>query len=131
MLSAKSNGIKSSMNPAISPPKPCFEQGCPQLTHETYCDTHRKAHSKRYERSRPNRNARGYNYRWRKERIAFLNRHPLCVECLKHDVVTKATEVDHIVPHKGNQELFWNSENWQALCKSCHSAKTNAERGDI
>lgn len=34
--------------------------------------------------------------------------------------VTSATVVDHIVPHRGNNELFWDKSNWQALCKPCH-----------
>lgn len=40
-----------------------------------------------------------------------------------------ATDVDHIVPHKGNHELFWDRDNWQALCHHCHSVKTATEDG--
>ncbi|WP_343073149.1 HNH endonuclease signature motif containing protein [Salicibibacter cibarius] len=58
----------------------------------------------------------------------FLRRNPLCVHCEEDGLLTPATEVDHIVPHKGDKELFWDSENnWQSLCKSCHSIKTNKE----
>jgi 5-methylcytosine-specific restriction protein A len=32
--------------------------------------------------------------------------------------------VDHIIPHRGDQYLFWDQENWQALCKDCHDRKT-------
>ena len=62
---------------------------------------------------------RGYGHRWRKARRAYLYKHPFCVQCN-----TAANEVDHIIPHKGDWMLFWDMENWQALCKSCHSRKT-------
>ncbi|WP_330848890.1 HNH endonuclease [Mangrovicoccus ximenensis] len=31
-----------------------------------------------------------------------------------------AQVVDHIQPHRGDQSLFWDVSNWQALCKCCH-----------
>ena len=40
------------------------------------------------------------------------------------------TGVDHIVPHRGDQKLFWDGEGrgtWAALCKRCHDAKTARE----
>ena len=37
---------------------------------------------------------------------------------------TKATVVDYIVPHRGDQKLFWDKSNWQPLCKACHDRKT-------
>ena len=40
-----------------------------------------------------------------------------------------ATDVDHIRPHKGNEDLMWDEENLQALCHACHSRKTAAEDG--
>ena len=33
------------------------------------------------------------------------------------------------LPHQGDQALFWNASNWQALCKRCHDAKTAREDG--
>ena len=69
---------------------------------------------------------RGYDGRWRKARIAFLQRNPLCVECMRKGVLTPATVVDHIIPHRGDKDLFWNEENWQPLCKSCHDRKTGS-----
>ncbi|WP_308302390.1 HNH endonuclease signature motif containing protein [Bacillus sp. V5-8f] len=53
-----------------------------------------------------------------------LARLPLCVECGR-----PGTDVDHIKPHKGNQALFWDSSNWQTLCKPCHSHKTATKDG--
>lgn len=31
-----------------------------------------------------------------------------------------AAIVDHIKPHNGDMSLFWDSDNWQPLCKWCH-----------
>jgi 5-methylcytosine-specific restriction protein A len=43
--------------------------------------------------------------------------------------MTPATVVDHIVPHRGNQKLFWDRKNWQSLCKTHHDRKTAQESG--
>lgn len=53
--------------------------------------------------------------------------HPLCVQCAKQGKYVRATVVDHIIPHRGDQKLFWDQNNWQALCKSCHDKKTLTE----
>jgi 5-methylcytosine-specific restriction enzyme A len=71
--------------------------------------------------------SRGYTYRWGKARARHLQEQPLCAHCLKADKVTAAREVDHIKPHRGDMTLFWDRDNWQSLCKSCHSRKTATE----
>jgi 5-methylcytosine-specific restriction protein A len=71
-----------------------------------------------------NSNAMGYTYRWQKFRESFLKKNPLCVECKKNGIVTVATDVDHIIPHRGDMKIFWQPGNHQALCRSHHSAKT-------
>lgn len=73
--------------------------------------------------------SRGYDSRWERARLVFLNHHPLCRECEKHGLVIAAREVDHIIPHKGDMDLFWDEENWQSLCHECHSVKTAREDG--
>ena len=47
--------------------------------------------------------------------------------CQREGKIKSANEVDHIIPHKGNMELFWDEDNWQSLCKSHHSMKTASE----
>jgi hypothetical protein len=37
---------------------------------------------------------------------------------------TPATVVDHIIPHTGDPELFWDVDNLQGLCDPCHNSKT-------
>jgi len=71
--------------------------------------------------------ARGYGYKWQQASKAFLRAHPLCAECRRQGRYTQAEVVDHIVPHRGNRELFWNRANWQPLCKHCHDRKTARE----
>ena len=66
--------------------------------------------------------------RWRKGRLAHLRAHPLCVYCAAMDRVTAATVVDHIEPHRGDLELFFDPSNWQSLCAPCHDgAKAREE----
>lgn len=60
---------------------------------------------------------------WRTGRIAFLHQHPLCVMCKTDGRIAPATVVDHIEPHKGNEALFFDASNWQALCKPCHDSR--------
>lgn len=73
---------------------------------------------------RENSHQRGYTRRWSKARKIFLAAHPLCQECESLGVIEAAFVVDHVVPHRGNEELFWDQRNWQALCETCHNAKT-------
>ena len=67
---------------------------------------------------------RGYDVRWRSARELFLDNEPLCRNCTLKDIITGADVVDHIIPHRGDHELFWDQTNWQPLCYSCHSIKT-------
>ena len=62
---------------------------------------------------------RGYDGRWQRSRLAFLLDNPRCVVCNG-----PANEVDHIVPHKGDCDVFWDMDNWQSLCGTCHKRKT-------
>jgi 5-methylcytosine-specific restriction protein A len=78
---------------------------------------------------RPSAASRGYDSRWRKARLLYLAEHPLCVECAKKNRVEPAKVVDHIVPHKGDELLFWDPSNWQSLCKHHHDRKTASEDG--
>lgn len=75
---------------------------------------------------------RGYGWRWQKARATFLAKpeNVLCRMCTEAGRVTAATVVDHIIPHRGDQGLFWDTSNWQPLCQQHHdSAKQAEERG--
>jgi 5-methylcytosine-specific restriction protein A len=105
---------------AKAAPKPCNNPRCQKLTQGTYCEACKPLYGK--DAGRKTFHQRGYTYRWRKARLAWLKAHPLCVEC-----GGPATEVDHIRPHNGDIRLFWNIKNWQSMCRSCHSRKTMTE----
>lgn len=95
-----------------------------------YCAKHAhipKQYKAAREEKRESSHARGYSSQWRKARIGYLAKHPLCCECNKQGLVVAANVVDHVIPHQGNKALFWNSDNWQALCKQCHDRKTARE----
>lgn len=66
---------------------------------------------------------RGYGGRWQRERAEYLDKHPLCVMCEQRGQVTVATVVDHKIPHRGDETLMWDHENWQALCKPHHNGE--------
>jgi len=73
--------------------------------------------------------SRGYTGAWRKARMFFLRSHPLCAEHQRQGGIVLGEVVDHIVPHRGDKTLFWDSSNWQTLCKACHDRKTANEDG--
>ena len=57
---------------------------------------------------------------WKRIRAQRLAADPLCVMCLAEGMTTAAAVVDHVVPHKGNRELFFSYANTQSLCKRHH-----------
>jgi len=67
--------------------------------------------------------------RWRHPRHGLralcLARDRLCVECRRAGVVAVSTEVDHVIPHRGDPVLFWDLGNVQGLCTTHHAAKTH------
>lgn len=104
---------------------PCHHPGCPELVEsgKKYCEKHKPLHPEEVRSA----GSRGYNREWQKARKVYLAAHPLCVMCQKEGRYIKATVVDHIIPHRGNQRLFWDQNNWQALCKRHHDLKTGNE----
>ena len=65
---------------------------------------------------------------WKNMRKQKLYEHPLCMRCDSYGVTTPAVDVDHVVPHKGDANLFYNTNNLQTLCHRCHSYKTREEQ---
>lgn len=64
---------------------------------------------------------------WHRLRIWQLKREPLCRFCRSKGIITQGNDVDHIQDHKGDTELFFDKNNLQTLCRSCHSKKTIME----
>ena len=113
---------------------------CKKLTLDGVCDNHKAEYERRRQDAinkrariadskRGSADSRGYNSIWRRVRKGFIEKHPFCVHCEEKGVINPADVVDHIVPHKGNKEVFWDRDNWQSLCYSCHSIKTVKEDG--
>ena len=99
-----------------------------------YCDLHNRGEASREEvlytpsRSRPEYHTLYNTSAWRRLRKSVLAASPLCVRCTQHGLVVRATDVDHVIAHKGDRGLFYARSNLQTLCKSCHSWKTNRSK---
>lgn len=52
--------------------------------------------------------------------------------CLEEGCVTPGDVVDHVIPHKGDEELFFSSDNLASLCKRHHDGEVQrVERGGV
>lgn len=52
--------------------------------------------------------------------------------CADRGVVTAATVVDHVIPHRGDKDLFFASNNLQSLCEHCHNShKQRQEKSGV
>lgn len=109
---------------ATSALRPCPVPGCPELVRQGRCADHARA----LDRNRPNLEARRWYQtpQWRALRAQVLHEEPCCKVCLSRDEVTPSTDVDHMIPHQGNPERFWDRNNLQGICKVCHGRKTRA-----
>jgi len=65
--------------------------------------------------------------RWRNVREQVLQCNPLCVNCESLGLLTVAQMVDHVEPVRLGGE-FWDMDNLQPLCNSCHASKSARER---
>ena len=64
--------------------------------------------------------------RWQRLRDRQLWDEPLCAMCKQP---TPATVCDHVEPHKGDEEKFWNGP-FQSLCAEHHNSdKQRIEKG--
>lgn len=68
--------------------------------------------------------------RWIARRAEQLSREPLCARCAKAGRVTAATVADHVIPHRGDERLFFDGR-LQSLCDArpwrCHSSGKQSE----
>lgn len=75
-----------------------------------------------YERRRGSARQRGYTSEWDVASRAFRSDpdHVLCVGCSAVKRVQVATVTDHVIPHRGDMDLFWDQANWQGACGPHH-----------
>jgi 5-methylcytosine-specific restriction protein A len=76
-----------------------------------------------YRRVRGNPAQRGYDRKWREAAKLYLRRNPYCSVA---GCANPATCVDHIIPHRGDMDVFWDVSNWQSLCSTHHAQKTRS-----
>jgi 5-methylcytosine-specific restriction protein A len=79
----------------------------------------------RYERERNVRDAWRHWYRsqrWHDMRSAVLKAQPVCMRCR----MAPSTVANHIVPHRGDADLFWTGQ-LEGVCASCHSSVIQSE----
>ena len=110
------------------PKKPCRHPGCPELTHDLFCEKHKKEDNRIYNQYKRDELSKTF-YKtalWRTTREKKLNMNPFCEECLKSEKYIKGKIVDHIVPIKQGGAPY-DLENLQTLCWSCHSRKSIEE----
>ena len=64
--------------------------------------------------------------RWLRLRDAQLAREPLCRFHAERGETVPADTVDHVIPHRGDEALFFAGE-LQSLCKACHDVVKQGE----
>lgn len=111
----------------MRPWRVCAEPGCATLVRKGRCDVH-EPHVPTP--TKQERDRKPYPWRWRKYSQAYRKTHPYCRPCEQAGRVTLSYAVDHIIPVSGPDDpRFWEPENHQPICHSCHSTKTNRQDG--
>ena len=64
---------------------------------------------------------RGYDPQWEWATAHYKAAHPWCFGCQAIGLQRKTQVVDHIVPHRGDKQLFWSESNWQPCCLWHHN----------
>jgi 5-methylcytosine-specific restriction protein A len=105
--------------------KICAEPSCNTIipVDLTYCEKHKK--DKRIPFKNAIRSNDGlYNTsQWKKLRKKILKKQPHCSKC----GVNIKLEIHHIIPPRGNEELFYNENNLIVICEQCHRVLTSKE----
>ena len=68
-----------------------------------------------------------HSRKWRRLRNRHLAANPLCVRCLADGFTAGAEQVDHRVPAHLAPDRFFDPDNLQSLCASCHRQKTDED----
>ena len=115
--------------------KKCVYPCCQEMAvpHHNYCEKHLQESQERRAQYQAYHSARRYNEKlynsstWRRLRKQVLEASPYCRRCGTPGEEGNPLTVDHIIPPKGDEELFYNIDNCQVLCRNCHNIKTNYE----
>lgn len=110
------------------PKHPCSCPGCPELTHERYCEEHKKLTDSLYNKyGRSTEQKKRYGNNWHRTRNAYFREHQYCELCKRNGKTVQGEQVHHIIPIAEGGSNEWS--NLMTLCRSCHS-RLHAERGD-
>ena len=102
----------------------CRELGCKneKTSRSTFCNEHGGAIT---EKGKENSKLYSTAF-WKKQRVIQLSKKPLCASCLLEGRVVQAENIDHVFPHRQDNNKFRNNL-FQSLCAPCHSLKTQEE----
>lgn len=105
----------------------------PPTARSRYALATRPEQNRQADARRGSARARGYTTEWTRAAKAHLAEHPLCRYCetgaFGPPRIAGATLVDHLYPHGGDQQLFWDRRWWVSSCTPCHSGpKQRVER---
>ncbi|WP_038601833.1 HNH endonuclease signature motif containing protein [Peptoclostridium acidaminophilum] len=121
---------------AIRKKRPCKKMRCPGLAEypNQYCEKHRALeehdkqdrnyhYDKQVRRVKDRRFTEFYHSNeWSKaRRMRLMFDAGVCQECIKHDKVTMADVVHHIVEIKDDWDKRLDMNNLVSLCHSCHN----------
>lgn len=114
----------------FAPPRACLSPRCGGTAQvRGRCRACASAAERRRGREEPWR-ALYQDPRWqtlRRRVLAAASHLCQCEDCARRVVPRPAGVVDHRVPHRGDQELFFDPANLRALAKVCHDRKTAGE----
>lgn len=107
------------------PPSPCRAKLCRKLTREKhgYCEEHADL-AKAWTRGRAGRGRGGRPWRRLRDQVMERDRY-LCQPCHRKARAMPASAVDHIIPEAEGGTT--TPGNLEAICGSCHQAKTQDE----
>lgn len=98
-------------------------------THRPAGNLSRREANRTYDLRRGSARQRGYTAAWDKASRGHLRNSPLCLYCALVEDVKAADLTDHLYPHGGDQDVFWNRTYWISCCTDCHNGfKQRVER---
>lgn len=102
----------------------CRELGCknPKTYRSTFCEQHGGSPTDKIKEN----NKLYQSGFWKKWRNKELSKNPLCAACLLEGKIVMANTIDHVFPHRQDQNKF-KSNLFQSLCISHHTLKTQEE----
>ena len=110
----------------LAPPRACPRPGCPNVQP---CADHRHGET-HAEESAARPWSRLYDSaRWRRLSARVRSRQPVCESCKAAGHTPRPTRVtDHVIPHRGDLQLFYAESNLRAMCAECHNEKSRREQ---